>query len=69
MDKSKTKIVAGWYFMGDKSGEVYEETLMYNGPSMFELSSEVAKVLVAEQLGYVYVKDIDFRYFDRSCNG
>lgn len=62
-----TTIVAGWYHRHPR-GETTEVKLEYEGSSMFELSGEVVKVLVAEELGYTYITDIDFEYFDRSCN-
>ena len=60
-----TKIVAGWYHCNPR-GETTEVTFEYEGSSMFELSVEVVKVLVAQDIGYTYIKDIDFEYFDRS---
>ena len=63
-----TTIVAGWYFRNPRSEEVTEVKLEYEGASMFELSNEVAKVLVAQDLGYKYIDEIDFAYFDRSCD-
>ena len=60
-----TTIVAGWYLRNPRS-KTTEIKLEYEGSSMFELSTEVVKVLVAQDLGYKYIVDIDFEYFDRS---
>ena len=62
-----TTIVAGWYKRHPR-GETQEVKLEYEGSAMFKLSNEVVKVLVAEELGYRYITDIDFEYFDRSCD-
>ena len=62
-----TTIVAGWYKRNPR-GKTTEVKLEYKGISMFELSTEVVKVLVAQDLGYTYITDIDFEYFDRSCD-
>ena len=62
-----TTIVAGYYFKKNR-GKTIEVKLTYEGSSMFELSNGVVKVLVAQDLGFTYITEIDFEYFDRSCD-
>ena len=61
-----TRIVAGWYFRHCKELGTKEVIFEYEGSCMFELSTEVVKVLVAQDIGHQYIKEIDFEYFDRS---